>query len=48
VGLPASDFSYVLEDWSQRLCVKEAFAEAAGGLETLLGLRLSVRSLGRP
>jgi len=45
LGLPASDFSYVLEDWSQRLCVKEAFAEAAQGLETLLGLRLSVRSL---
>jgi len=45
LGLPASDFSYVLEDWSQRLCVKEAFAESAQGLETLLGLRLSVRSL---
>jgi hypothetical protein len=45
LGLPAGDFSYVLEDWSQRLCVKEAFAEAAQGLETLLGLRLSVRSL---
>jgi hypothetical protein len=45
LGLPAGDFSYVLEDWSQRLCVKEAFAESAQGLETLLGLRLSVRSL---
>jgi hypothetical protein len=45
LGLPAGDFSYLLEDWSQRLCVKEAFAEAAQGLETLLGLRLSVRSL---
>jgi hypothetical protein len=45
LGLPAGDFSYVLEDWSQRLCVKEAFAESAKGLETLLGLRLSVRSL---
>lgn len=45
LGLPAGDFSYVLEDWSQRLCVKEAFAESAQGLATLLGLRLSVRSL---
>lgn len=45
LGLPTGDFSYVLEDWSQRLCVKEAFAEAAQGLEMLLGLRLSVRSL---
>jgi hypothetical protein len=45
LGLPGGDFSYVLEDWAQRLCLKEAFAEAAQGLEMLLGLRLSVRSL---
>ena len=25
LGLPEGDFSYVLEDWQQRLCVKEAF-----------------------
>lgn len=45
LGLPAADFSYVVEDWSQRLCVKEAFAEASEGLASVLGLRLSVRSL---
>jgi hypothetical protein len=27
LGLPACDFSYVLEDWQQRLCVKESFGE---------------------
>jgi hypothetical protein len=45
LGLPASDFSYVLEDWVQRLCTKESFAEAGQSLETLLGLRLGVRTL---
>jgi hypothetical protein len=38
LGLPASDFSYVLEDWLQRLCVKESFAEAVTSLQALLGL----------
>ena len=45
LGLPAGDFSYVLEDWSQRLCLKESFAEAGGSLEMLLGLRLGTRAL---
>lgn len=45
LALPAGDFSYVLEDWAQRLCVKEAFAESASVLESLLGIALSVRSL---
>jgi hypothetical protein len=43
--LPAGDFSYVLEDWVQRFCLKGSFAEAAESLETLLGLRLGVRTL---
>src|SRR5437763_823577 len=29
LGLPAGDFSYVLEDWTQRFCLKGSFAEAA-------------------
>src|SRR5262249_51778011 len=37
LGLPAGDFSYVLEDWSQRFCLKGSFAEAAESLETILG-----------
>jgi hypothetical protein len=45
LGLPETSFSYVLEDWSQRICLKESFAEAAISLETLLGLRLGSRTL---
>lgn len=45
LGLPAGDFSYVLEDWVQRFCVKESFAEAGGSLETIFGLHVRVRSL---
>jgi hypothetical protein len=45
LGLPAGEFSYVLEDWAQRLCLKGAFAEAAQSLDDLLGLHPSVRSL---
>ncbi|MGB6969852.1 MAG: ISKra4 family transposase [Methyloceanibacter sp.] len=44
LGLPASEFSYVLEDWLQRLCVKESFHEAVTSLETLLGVAPSERS----
>ena len=45
LGLPEGDFSYVLEDWRQRLCLKESFAEAGRSLEMLLGLRLGTRTL---
>lgn len=45
LGLPAGDFSYVLEDWIQRFCLKGSFAEGAESLETLLGLRLGSRTL---
>lgn len=45
LGLPAGEFSYVLEDWAQRLCLKGAFAEAVHSLHDLLGLQPSVRSL---
>lgn len=44
LGLPAGDFSYVLEDWLQRLCVKESFGEAVTSLETLLNLAPSERA----
>ena len=27
LGLPAGEFSYVLEDWLQKLCVREAFED---------------------
>src|SRR5262249_57979942 len=45
LGLPEGDFSYVLEDWSQRLCLKESFAEAGRSLEMLLGLKPGTRTL---
>lgn len=44
LGLPRGDFSYVLEDWQQRLCVKESFGEATGALAELLGVAPSVRA----
>ena len=34
----------MLEDWSQRLCLKESFAEAGHSLEMLLGLKLRSRT----
>ena len=44
LGLPASEFSYVLQDWLQRLCVKESFHEATSDLRHLLGLAPSNRA----
>jgi len=45
LGLPAGDFSYVLEDWAQRLGVQDSFAETGRSLATLLGLHLHARTL---
>jgi hypothetical protein len=45
LGLPEGEFSYVLEDWGQRLCLKGSFAEAGHSLEMLLGLKLRTRTL---
>jgi hypothetical protein len=45
LGLPAGEFSYVLEDWLQRFAIRGAFAEAAQSLDDLLGLKPSVRSV---
>jgi hypothetical protein len=44
LGLPAGEFSYVLEDWLQRMCVKESFHEATSSLRGLLGLAPSERA----
>ena len=44
LGLPAGEFSYVLEDWLQRMGVKESFHEATGSLRGLLGLAPSERA----
>jgi hypothetical protein len=45
--LPASVYSYVLQDWAQGLCVESAFGQVETTLERLLGLKLSVDSLER-
>jgi hypothetical protein len=45
LGLPEGEFSYLLEDWGQRLCLKGSFAEAGQSLEMLLGLRVGSRAL---
>lgn len=44
LGLPLGEFSYVLEDWQQRMCLKESFLEATGNLADLLGVAPSVRA----
>jgi hypothetical protein len=43
--LPAADFSYVLQDWDQALCVEQAFGQARSVVARLLGLQQSVDSL---
>jgi len=44
LGLPSGEFSYVVQDWLQRFCVKESFQEASRSLATLLGLTVPVRT----
>jgi hypothetical protein len=43
--LPASDFSYVLQDWDQALCAEQAFGQVSATIARLLGLKQSVDSL---
>jgi len=47
LGLPEGDNSYVLEDWLQRLCVKEAYGAAVEDLRAWLGTTVSVRTAER-
>lgn len=43
--LPASAFSYLLQDWDQSLCVEQAFGQASTTVKRMLGLTQSVDSL---
>ena len=45
--LPASVYSYLLQDWSQGLCVESAFAQVAQTLERLFEITVSVDGLER-
>ncbi len=47
VQLPASVYSYLLQDWSQQLCVESAFGQVAATLQRMFGLRLSSDALER-
>jgi len=42
LGLPTGEMSYVLEDWLERMCVKDAFRESVESLVDLLGVRAKV------
>jgi len=44
LGLPAGEQSYVLEDWLQRMCIKDAFRESVDSLHDLLGVDSSTRA----
>jgi hypothetical protein len=44
LGLPEGEFSYVLQDWLQRLCLKESFHEAVADLREWLGIAPSERA----
>jgi len=43
--LPASAFSYVLQDWDQALCAEGAFGQVNATIARMLGLKQSVDSL---
>jgi len=45
LGLPESDYSYLLQKWSQSFCVKGSYKDAQTDLEQILRLRPSVRVL---
>jgi len=45
LGLLDSEFSPLLEDWAQSMCVQHAYSKAQELLERMLGLRLTVRGL---
>ena len=45
LNLPASDFSFLLQDWSQAFCVRNAYQQSSQLLERILGIGQSVRSL---
>lgn len=44
LGLPGGKYSYVMEDWLERLCVKETFGEGVDGLGAILGFEASVET----
>lgn len=45
LALPESQFSYVLQDWDQGLCVKNSYSESRETIQRILRIRQSVLSL---
>lgn len=45
LNLPASDFSFLLQEWSQGFCVQGSYSQARDTIEQILGIGHSVRSL---
>lgn len=45
LDLPDGDFSYVLQDWDQALCIQNPYNDARRTVQRILGLGQSVRSL---
>ena len=45
LNLPDSDFSYLLQEWDQALCVQGSYTESAASVKRMLGLGQSVGSL---
>jgi len=45
LALPESEFSYILQDWDQGLCVKNSYSESQGTIQRILRIEQSVLSL---
>jgi len=45
LGLPDSEFSYLLQQWDQSFCVQGSYEQFRGTVERILGIGQSVRSL---
>jgi hypothetical protein len=45
LALPDSEFSYVLQDWDQSLCVQNSYGQSQGTIQRILRLGQSVLSL---
>ena len=45
LGLPDSDYSYLLQEWDQEFCVQNSFARSRESISRILKLDQSVRSL---
>jgi len=45
LGLPESDFSYLLQTWDQSLCVQDSYDESRQSIERILGLGQTIGSL---